>query len=72
MPVGEKALLNDTDTMTNELKQGPKIITPIEGFNASVLIPDDVLASIGVPTFFLGGTDDPIHVAASLSRFFGA
>jgi pimeloyl-ACP methyl ester carboxylesterase len=39
-----RSLLNDTDTMTNELNQGPPIITPVKGFNDSILIPDDVLA----------------------------
>jgi pimeloyl-ACP methyl ester carboxylesterase len=35
-----KSLLNDTDTMTNELRQGPSIITPVRGLNDSVLIPE--------------------------------
>jgi 2-hydroxy-6-oxonona-2,4-dienedioate hydrolase/4,5:9,10-diseco-3-hydroxy-5,9,17-trioxoandrosta-1(10),2-diene-4-oate hydrolase len=55
-----RSLLNDTDTMTNELRQGPPIVTPIRGFNDAVLIPDDVLAGIVVPTYFLWGTNDPM------------
>jgi pimeloyl-ACP methyl ester carboxylesterase len=64
-----QSLLNHTDTMTNELKQGPPIITPIKGFNDSILIPDDVLASIDVPTYFLWGTNDPMGGEAVARRF---
>lgn len=55
-----RSLLNDTETMTNELEQGPPLITPIKGFNDTILIPDDVLASIELPTYFLWGTNDPM------------
>ena len=55
-----RSLLNDTETMTNELRQGPPIMTAIKGFNESVLIPDEALASIQVPTSFLWGTHDPM------------
>jgi pimeloyl-ACP methyl ester carboxylesterase len=66
-----KSLLNDTDTMTNELRQGPPLITPVRGLNDSVLIPDDVLASIDVPTCFLWGTNDPMG-GESVARPFCA
>ena len=66
-----RSLLNDTDTMANELDQGPPVITPIKGFNDSVLIPDDVLASIQVPTYFLWGTNDPMGGEA-IARAFTA
>jgi pimeloyl-ACP methyl ester carboxylesterase len=64
-----RSLLNHTDTMANELKQGPPIITPIKGFNDSILIPDAVLASIAVPTYFLWGTNDPMGGEAIARRF---
>jgi pimeloyl-ACP methyl ester carboxylesterase len=66
-----RSLLNDTDTMRNELRQGPPIVTPVKGFNDSVLIPDDVLASIGVPTLFLWGAADPMGGEA-VARPFAA
>ena len=66
-----RSLLNDTDTMANELKQGPPIITPIKGVNDSVLLPDGVLASIDVPTCFVWGTNDPMGGEA-VARPFAA
>ena len=66
-----RSLLNDTDTMSNELKQGPPIITPINGFNDSILIPDDALAAIDVPTLFLWGANDPMGGDA-VARAFAA
>lgn len=66
-----RSLLNDTDTMANELKQGPPIVRPIKGFDDAVLIPDDVLASIDVPTYFLWGTNDPMGGEA-VARPFAA
>jgi 2-hydroxy-6-oxonona-2,4-dienedioate hydrolase/4,5:9,10-diseco-3-hydroxy-5,9,17-trioxoandrosta-1(10),2-diene-4-oate hydrolase len=64
-----RSLLNDTDTMTNELRQGPPIVTPIKGFNESVLVPDETLASIRVPTCFLWGTNDPMGGELIARRF---
>ena len=64
-----RALLNHTDTMANELKQGPPIITPIKGLNDSILIPDDVLARVTVPTYFLWGTNDPMGGEAIARAF---
>jgi len=64
-----RSLLNNTDTMANELKQGPPIFTPIKGFNDSILIPDAVLASIAVPTYFLWGVNDPMGGDAVARRF---
>ena len=66
-----RSLLNDTDTMANELRQGPPIVTPIKGFNDTILIPDEVLASISVPTLFLWGTNDPMGGGA-VARPFAA
>jgi pimeloyl-ACP methyl ester carboxylesterase len=66
-----RSLLNDTPTMGNELRQGPPIITPIRGFNDSILIPDDVLAGIAVPVYFLWGTNDPMG-GETVARTFTA
>lgn len=66
-----RSLLNDTDTMVNELRQGPPIITPLKGLNDSVLIPDDELARIRVPTSMLWGASDPMGGEA-VARAFAA
>lgn len=66
-----RSLLNDTDTMRNELRQGPPVITPIKGFNDAILIPDEALASIKVPTYFLWGTNDPMGGDAVARAFAG-
>jgi pimeloyl-ACP methyl ester carboxylesterase len=66
-----RSLFNDTDTMANERKQGPPIITPIRGFNDSILIPDEALAAISVPTYFLWGASDPMGGEA-VARAFAA
>lgn len=55
-----QSLINDTDTMANELRQGPPLMTPIKGFNDSILIPDDALARVTPRTLFLWGTNDPM------------
>ena len=64
-----RSLLNDTDTMKNELVQGPPIISPIKGFNGSILLPDDALARIAVPTYFIWGTNDPMGDEAIATAF---
>lgn len=66
-----RSLLNDTDTMVHELHQGPPVVTPMRGFSESVLIPDDVLARIDVPTLFLWGENDPMG-SESVARPFAA
>jgi pimeloyl-ACP methyl ester carboxylesterase len=63
------ALLRDTDTMRNELKQGPPVVTPIRGINDSVLLPAGVLESIKPPVFFLWGDGDPMGGAATARAF---
>ncbi len=66
-----RALLNHTDTMTNELTQGPRLITPLRGLRDHALIADAVLANIRVPTLFLWGSDDPMGGEA-VARPFAA
>ncbi len=53
------------------VRGGPPIVRPIKGFDDAVLIPDEVLASIDVPTFFLWGTNDPMGGEA-VARPFAA
>ena len=65
------AMLRDTDTMRNELRAGPRIITPFRGMNDSVLIDHSLLARIRAPVFFLWGEDDPFG-GADIARPFTA
>lgn len=63
------ALLRDTDTMRNELKAGPRIISPLRGMNESVLLPASLLAKIHTPIYFLWGQEDPFG-GADIARQF--
>jgi pimeloyl-ACP methyl ester carboxylesterase len=53
------ALLRYTDTMANELRSSPKVVTPIRGFNRELLLTDELLAKLTMPVLFLWGEDDP-------------
>jgi 2-hydroxy-6-oxonona-2,4-dienedioate hydrolase len=69
------ALLRDTDTFVNELRSG-RYLSLRHGLFADLIIPDDKLASIKVPIFFLWGENDPFggpEIARQLvSRIPGA
>ena len=52
------ALLRDTDTMRNEIKTMPRVISAIRGMNDSLLLPESLLASIRTPIYFLWGEED--------------
>lgn len=52
-------LLRDTDTMLNELRDLPVVITPLNGLNPEVLLTDADLARVTVPTLMLWGRSDP-------------
>jgi len=49
----------DTDTMANDLRSSPQIITPIHGLNERMLHTDEILAKLTMPTLFLWGDEDP-------------
>jgi pimeloyl-ACP methyl ester carboxylesterase len=56
----------DTDTMVNDLRSSPKIVTPIRGLDRRILHTDELLAMVTMPTLFLWGDEDPnggAHVA---------
>lgn len=63
------ALLRDTDSMRNELRAVPSIVTPIKGMNEQTLIPPEVLGRIEAPTLLLWSADDPIG-GADVARVF--
>ena len=64
-------MLRDTDTMRNELRSLPPILTPIKGVNETILFADELLASIRTPMHFLWGEDDPMGGAATAHTFVG-
>lgn len=49
----------DTDTMANDLRSSPKIITSLRGLNERMLHTDEILARVTMPTLFLWGDEDP-------------
>jgi len=65
------ALLQHTDTMRNELRAGPKLVTLLRGMNDTILLPPALLQSVRVPTLFFWGTDDPMG-GADTARAFSA
>ena len=52
------ALLRDTDTFRNELRAG-RYLSLRHGLLGDLIIPDEVLASIRTPVYFLWGEGDP-------------
>jgi 2-hydroxy-6-oxonona-2,4-dienedioate hydrolase len=54
-----RAMLNDTDTMRNEIAGAPPIMHPVRGVNDSILLPGELLRRVTVPVSFIWGTDDP-------------
>jgi len=62
-------LLRETDTLANELRSSPKVVTPIKGFNMELLLTDDLLSKLTMPVLFLWGEDDP-NGGAAVGRAF--
>lgn len=63
------ALLRDTDTMRNEIRQGPPIITPLRGYDEGVTLTAEMLASVRAPTCLLWGEDDLFGGPETARRF---
>ena len=49
----------DTDTMANDLRSSPKVVTPVRGLNERILHTDELLARVTMPSLFLWGDEDP-------------
>ncbi len=49
----------DTDTMANDLRSSPKIITPLRGLNQRMLHTDELLSRVTMRSLFLWGDEDP-------------
>ena len=65
------SVLRDTDTLVNDTRSSPKVITPIRGLNTRMLLPDDLLARVTMPVLFLWGDEDP-NGGESVARSFAA
>ena len=63
------SLLRDTDTMKNDLRSSPRVITPLRGLNERMLLSDDLLARVAMPVLFLWGDEDP-NGGESVARAF--
>jgi 2-hydroxy-6-oxonona-2,4-dienedioate hydrolase len=63
------ALLRYTDTLANDVRSSPKLITPIKGYNKEILLSDELLSKLTMPVLFLWGEDDP-NGGASVARTF--
>jgi pimeloyl-ACP methyl ester carboxylesterase len=50
-------LMRDTATLRNEVTAGPRLMT-MRGLDERILIPDSLLASVQIPTYFLWGEED--------------
>lgn len=53
------ALLRETDTLANELRSTPGVITPVAGLNRDMLLTDAELERVTMPVQFLWGAEDP-------------
>lgn len=64
-----QSVVNDTDSIRNEMNTLPAFIDPRGGLREGMELPDDVLSAIASPTLFLWGADDPFGGAAVARRF---
>lgn len=53
------ALLRDTDTLANDVRSSPDVVTPIGGLNHDLLLTDELLDELTMPVLLLWGEDDP-------------
>ena len=63
------ALFRYTDTMVNDTRSSPAVVTPIKGHNDNLLLTDELLARLTMPVLFLWGEDDPNGGAAAARAF---
>jgi 2-hydroxy-6-oxonona-2,4-dienedioate hydrolase len=65
------SLLRDTNTMKNDVRSSPKVITPLRGLNKRMLLPDELLERVTMPVLFLWGDEDP-NGGESIARSFAS
>jgi pimeloyl-ACP methyl ester carboxylesterase len=64
-----RAVLNHTDTMRNEIDGAPPALRALRGRNETLLLPDDLLARVRAPVYFLWGSEDPFGGEETARRF---
>lgn len=62
-------LMRETDTLANDMRASPRVVTPIKGLNRDLLLTDETLARITTPVLFLWGDEDPNAGASSAKDF---
>ncbi len=65
------SLMNNTDSLRNEIRSMPRVITPIAGLNQAMLLERSLIEKITMPVKFLWGEDDP-NGGAVIARNFAA
>ncbi len=65
------SLLNNTDSMRNEIRSTPKVIRPIAGLNQAMLLERSLIERITMPVKFFWGEDDP-NGGADVAQAFAA
>ena len=63
------SLLRETDTLVNDMRASPRIITPVKGLNPAIPLTDDTVARVASSTLFLWGDEDP-NGGPSVARAF--
>ncbi len=63
------ALMRHTDTLANDARSSPEVVTPIKGFNTDLLLADELLSKLTMPVLFLWGELDPNGGAAVAEAF---
>jgi len=63
------SLLRDTDTLANESRMSPDLITPLKGANTKVQFTDELLGRITASMLFLWGDEDPMGGAETARAF---
>jgi pimeloyl-ACP methyl ester carboxylesterase len=64
-------LMRETDTLANDMRASPRVVTPIKGMNRELLLTDEALARITMPVLFLWGDEDP-NAGESIAADFTA
>ncbi len=61
------ALVNDTDTMQND-REMVRSVASLRGLPADLVLPDEALEAMDVPTYFYWGADEPFGTAEYATR----
>ncbi len=65
------ALLRHTDTQRNDTTASPKLVRPVRGLDGRVLLSDELLSRVTMPSLFLWGDEDP-NGGEAIARAFTA